>query len=77
MILRNLELLRDYCESCRWIEAADKSVHCANPTDLLIDDNPHEVAAWRVKSGVAFWWDVGKPGIFEEFKNFWRLDDRR
>jgi hypothetical protein len=73
-ILKNAGMFADYCGDRRWFEAPDKSKHCTRRCDILIDDNPHEVAAWRAKGGQAFWWDVSKPDVFGDFlNNFWRL----
>jgi hypothetical protein len=64
----------DCCNDFKFIEEPNKSNACGYPCDLLLDDNPAQIEAWRAKGGLAFWFDNSKPDIFEQFLKWWRLE---
>ena len=59
--------------SRKFILAQNKSTHCFNPIDFLIDDNAAECEAWRNKGGLAYHFDLASDSPFENFLKYWRL----
>jgi hypothetical protein len=69
-----LEMLYSDTQFHYVLQASDKSEFCKHPCDLLLDDNPAQIEAWRAKGGLAFWFDNSKPDIFEKFLKWRRLE---
>jgi len=54
-------------------EAKDKSKICLNPIDLLVDDNPNECERWRIRGGIAYWFNLAEKDPYKKFLKWWKL----